>query len=247
MTPDPTSMNRRNNPPDFGEHGRKVASMFNRIAPWYDLLNHTLSLGLDIYWRRQLIRTLKLHSSKTVLDLAAGTLDVSRQLDRQGLCSGIVAMDFSWSMLARGRKKVDPRKVIAVCGDARTLPLPDQSLDSVTIAFGIRNILPREAAYAEIQRVLVPGGRLCILEFGSGQQKIWGGIYNWYLQKILPAIGRLVSSDRSAYVYLADTIRDFPSASALKNELLESGFEQVAFRYLSSGIVCLHLADKGWA
>lgn len=218
--------------------------MFNRISPWYDLLNHTLSLGLDIAWRKRLTASVELGTSNRVLDLAAGTMDVSRQLQRLKPQAGILALDFSLSMLKQGQNKIDPLRVLAVCADAKTIPLPDQSVDCVTIAFGIRNILPRQAAYAEIRRILTPGGRLCILEFGSGRQKIWAGIYNLYLRRILPLIGRLVSRDRAAYTYLAETIAHFPEAEELKKELLDSGFDWVTARPLTSGIVWLHVAQK---
>lgn len=225
------------------DHGRRVASMFNRIASWYDLLNRTLSLGLDRTWRNRLVDSVQLRTSGKILDLASGTMDVSGQL--QSLEEGlkILALDFSLSMLKQGQKKINPLRVLPVCADAHTIPLPDHSVDCVTIAFGIRNILPRDSAYAEILRVLVPGGRLCILEFGSARQKIWGGLYNLYLTRLLPRIGRLVSRDPAAYSYLARTITQFPSAEELRQELLASGFQQVRYESLTSGIVCLHIAD----
>ncbi|MBQ2477175.1 MAG: class I SAM-dependent methyltransferase, partial [Desulfovibrio sp.] len=121
----------------------------------------------------------------------------------------------------------------------------DNSVDSVTIAFGIRNILPRAEALKEMHRVLVPGGRACILEFGSGRDKIWGGLYNVYLTRLLPAIGRLVSRDSGAYAYLARTIMAFPSARELRKEMEDAGFAKVRYEKLTSGIVCLHVGEKG--
>jgi demethylmenaquinone methyltransferase / 2-methoxy-6-polyprenyl-1,4-benzoquinol methylase len=114
----------------------------------------------------------------------------------------------------------------------------------VTMAFGIRNILPRHEAFAEMARVLVPGGRACILEFGSGKQRVWGGVYNVYLDYILPRIGKIISQDASAYTYLADTIRNFPVAEALEEEMREAGFAAAWHIPLTSGIVCLHIAEK---
>ena len=112
------------------------------------------------------------------------------------------------------------------------------------MAFGIRNITPREAAFREMLRVLTPGGRACILEFGSGRERIWGGLYNFYLGRILPRVGRLFSGDTAAYGYLAETINAFPSARALEKELIDAGFASAWHRKLTSGIVCLHLAEK---
>jgi len=114
----------------------------------------------------------------------------------------------------------------------------------VTIAFGIRNILPRTDAYREILRVLAPGGRLCILEFGTGQARIWQGAYNFYLGTVLPRIGRFFSKNPEAYQYLADTIRAFPNARILAGELLDAGFDTVSYEPLSSGIVYIHVAQK---
>ena len=227
------------------EHGKRVSSLFDNIATWYDFLNHFLSLGQDIYWRYRLVRSLRTGSMGAVLDLAAGTLDVSREILRRHPALKVLSMDFSRAMLYSGKKKIANQPLIfPVQADGRALPLPDGCVDAVTIAFGIRNILPRTEAYSEILRVLAPGGRLCILEFGTGQARIWQGAYNFYLGKVLPRIGRFFSKNPEAYQYLADTILAFPHASALAKELRSAGFDKVGYQALSSGIVYIHVAQK---
>ncbi len=230
-------------------HGREVSSMFGRIARWYDLLNHVLSLGQDIYWRHQLVRMARLpkDSEGVVLDLASGTLDVSLEFLRRHPKLRVLSMDFSGPMLLRGRDKIpdrDSHRIFLALADGRRLPLPDACVDCVTIAFGIRNILPRADACAEALRVLRPGGRFCILEFGTGHRRIWRGVYNFYLSSLLPRIGGLISGDSGAYVYLAETIKAFPPAEVLGQELLDAGFSEVYFRPMLSGIVYLHAARK---
>ena len=227
------------------EHGKRVSSLFDNIATWYDFLNHFLSLGQDIYWRYRLVRTLRTGSTGAVLDLAAGTLDVSREILRRHPAQKVLSLDFSRAMLCSGKKKIaNQPSIFPVQADGRALPLPDACVDTVTIAFGIRNILPRTEAYSEILRVLAPGGRLCILEFGTGQARIWQGAYNFYLGKVLPRVGRFFSKNPEAYQYLADTILAFPHASALAKELRNAGFDKVGYQALSSGIVYIHVAQK---
>lgn len=223
-----------------------VGAMFARIAGVYDLLNHLLSLGVDRSWRRELARIAP--DGPLLLDLAAGTLDVSLALQRTRPRAAIIAMDFCLPMLERGEAKlVSPEQKNAIfpcCGDAFQLPLPDNCVDGVTIAFGIRNTRPRPRALAEMLRVLRPGGRACILEFGSAKEKIWGGFYNLYLSGLLPLIGRLIARDKSAYQYLASSIRDFPDAGTFAAEMREAGFVDPRYRKLSGGIVCLHWGGK---
>ena len=231
-------------------HGRQVAAMFGRIAGWYDFLNHTLSLGLDIYWRWRLARAARPEPDGLVLDLAAGTLDVSVALTRQYPGVRVAAVDFTLPMLERGQKKLTgglAARILPVQGDGRQLPLPDESVSAATIAFGIRNIRPRLAAHREVLRALKPGGRFCILEFGTGRRKVWGGLYNFYLDKVLPGLGKLVSGDRAAYRYLAETIRKFPDERQLARELLDAGYARVFHVAMLSGIVYLHVAEKAGA
>ncbi|WP_027723266.1 ubiquinone/menaquinone biosynthesis methyltransferase [Maridesulfovibrio zosterae] len=233
------------------EHGKKVAAMFGRIAGWYDFLNHFLSAGQDVYWRYRLVKLVRPEKNGLVLDLAAGTLDVSVELTRQYPDAKVLAMDFAYPMLSCGKgKKLEGKHekrsgvIAAVQADGKKLPLPDCCLDGATIAFGIRNILPREDAYREVLRALKPGARFCILEFGSGSKRIWKGVYNFYLNKVLPLLGKVVSGDSGAYTYLADTIRSFPDERTLGEELRRSGFDRVMFIPMLSGIVYIHVAEK---
>lgn len=226
-------------------HSQKVSTLFDNIAGWYDFLNHFLSMGQDFYWRKRLVKMIRPGSTGNILDLAAGTLDVSLAIAQQNIARHILAVDFSRSMLEKGRRKIQKHQdIFSIQGDGRCLPLPNCCVDTVTIAFGIRNIVPRTAAYEEILRVLVPGGRLYILEFGTAQTQIWKGLYNFYLHWILPKVGLFFSKDPEAYQYLADTITTFPQARALAQELLNAGFARVLYQPLSSGIVYIHIAQK---
>lgn len=228
------------------QHSKLVAGYFSSIADWYDFLNHFLSFGQDIYWRKRLIRHVRAVDKGIVMDLAAGTLDVSRELLKKNPEVNVLALDYTLPMLARGKYKVEfaGSKIFLAQADGRTLPMPDKSVDSVTIAFGIRNIVPRNEAYKEIIRVLKPGGRLCILEFGTGKRRIWRGVYNFYLTKVLPLIGRLISRDKGAYSYLADTIKGFPASEELALEMKRAGFSRIFYYPLSSGIVYVHVGEK---
>lgn len=233
--------------------------MFGRIAGWYDPLNRLLSCGLDQRWRQCLASTARPGPQHFLLDIAAGTLDVSLALARLYPGTRILAMDFCLPMLERGKRKLGippqsrpapsgkaslSRIILPAAADALRLPLPDACVDAVTMAFGIRNIAPRDRAFREMFRVLVPGGRACILEFGSGRRKIWKGLYNFYLQHVLPLIGKWSSGDGAAYMYLAQSIAEFPPPEKLSAELRAAGFSRVYHVPLTSGIVCLHVAEK---
>lgn len=241
---------RENTANDFAceaKRSQAVSGMFGRIAGFYDFLNRLLSLGVDQYWRKVLASVATPGSGGIILDLAAGTFDVSLALRKRYPTAIVPAMDFCLPMLKTGRKKLKGNNlanILPAVADARALPLVDSSVDCLTMAFGIRNIMPRQAAFLEMLRVLKPGGRACILEFGSGREKIWAGFYNFYLNRMLPLAGRLFSRDKMAYKYLADTICAFPAAVELQQEMLDSGFAKVWYRKLTSGIVCLHVGEK---
>lgn len=228
--------------------------MFGRIAPGYDAANRTLSFGADTLWRRTLVRSVEAAfapgSRREILDLAAGTCDISLALARSVPGASVLAVDFCLPMLLAGRRKIvrsgnyERGRITPLAGDGLRLPLKDNSVDAVTVSFGLRNMLPRDTALEEAFRVLVPGGTFHILEFGSAQGKIWGGLYNVYLTRILPFLGGLIAGDREAYQYLARTISGFPEAPALAGELRAAGFSDVSFRKLWGGIVYLHTGKK---
>lgn len=228
-----------------------VHRIFAHIAGVYDLLNSVLSFGLDALWRRRLADAVKPfppRGTARILDLAAGTMKVSLALARRYPHRNVLALDFCGPMLCKGLSKIrhraEAKRIFPMVADGRKLPLADASVDAVTVAFGLRNIRPREGAYAEALRVLVPGGKFCVLEFGSVQDRILLGTYNLYLAHILPIIGRLVSRDKAAYQYLADTIAAYPAASVLAEEMRLAGFANVKFRVFTAGIVCLHTGEK---
>lgn len=230
-----------------GGNGAAVRGMFGRIAGIYDFLNHFLSFGIDRRWRRALAANVKIGGTGLVLDLACGTFDVALAIARQKPGAKIAALDFCRPMLERGMKKLSGQygsRIFPVEADARNLPLPDACADCVTIAFGIRNIRPRSASLAEMRRVLAPGGRVCILEFSSSRDKILGGVYNFYLNRVLPAVGNALARDRGAYSYLAKTIDAFPAAAEFAREIEEAGFCCVSHIGLTGGIVTLHTAEK---
>jgi demethylmenaquinone methyltransferase/2-methoxy-6-polyprenyl-1,4-benzoquinol methylase len=211
------------------------------------MLNRILSLGCDRFWRARLAGAARSGSTGHILDLATGTFDVALALCARHPDIIVPAVDLCLPMLQKGRSKLRGRnrgRILPIAGDAACLPLPGASVDSITVAFGIRNIRERGTVFAEMLRVLAPGGLACILEFGSGRERIWGGIYNLYLNRLLPGLGKLLSGDDGAYAYLARTIRDFPDAVTLEKELQSAGFARTRFERIFSGIVCLHVAEK---
>ena len=232
----------------------RVAAMFGRIAPGYDQANRVLSFGVDRLWRRRLVREVEASfppgSRRRILDLAAGTYDVSLALAGYVPGAEILAVDFCLPMLRAGKAKIAragayaKRRIVPLAGDGLCLPLRDGCVDAVTVSFGLRNMAPRERALKEALRVLAPGGTFHILEFGSARGRVWGGLYNLYLTRILPFLGGLIAGDREAYRYLARTIGNFPEADALARELLEAGFFEVSAQRLWGGIVYLHTARK---
>lgn len=231
-------------------HARKVTGLFSHIAGMYDAYNRVFSLGFDALWRNRLVELVEPVATRegaVLLDLAAGTLEVTKKLSKKYPHARILAADFCPSMVEAGMGKVEEergRTVLPLVADALALPLADASVDGLTVAFGVRNFKPRETALEECCRVLKPGGRLCILEFGSAQDKILFGLYNWYLRYVLPFFGKLLSKDEDAYQYLADSIVAFPSADSLAEECRKAGFAKVRHQKYTAGIVRIHICDK---
>jgi demethylmenaquinone methyltransferase / 2-methoxy-6-polyprenyl-1,4-benzoquinol methylase len=226
----------------------RIEKMFSGIAPWYDFLNHLLSLRRDVIWRQELVRGLGLGPQAKVLDLAAGTLDVSLEIVRQRPGSLVTAADFSLPMLIKGREKLELAEaaggILPVAADALALPFPGGEFEAVTIAFGVRNLPERIAALREMYRVLRPNGVLAVLEFIPPARGWLQNTYKVYLNFVLPLIGRIFSQHTFAYSYLAESINKFPTAGEFCQEMEEAGFGQVRFRVLTFGIVCLFYGRK---
>jgi demethylmenaquinone methyltransferase/2-methoxy-6-polyprenyl-1,4-benzoquinol methylase len=228
----------------------RIAGMFDAIAPRYDLLNGVLSGGLDRYWRRRAIRSLGFTGAETLLDVCTGTGDVAIAAARATRgARQVLGIDFAGAMLARALEKTRgrglERRVRVVRGDAMNLPVPANTVDGVTLAFGIRNVAGPDAACAELLRVLRPGGRLAILEFGLPVVPAVRPLYLWYFRHVLPRIGRAVSRHDAAYSYLPASVGAFPWGDAFAQILRSQGFNNVKARPLSFGIVYLYTASKG--
>ncbi len=222
--------------------------MFARIARRYDLANRLLSGGIDRWWRRRLVGEVRAAHPGTVLDLATGSGDVAFALGRK-LPPGveIIGMDFCQPMLdeaeAKKRRSGAFSNVSFRQGDGLSLPLADASVDAVTIAFGLRNMADRGRALGEMRRVLRrPEGRLFVLEF-SQPARWFRPLYYFYLRRALPGLAGIITGDRSAYEYLAQTIGGFPDHAGLCDELRASGFSSVMAVRMTMGIVALHKAN----
>jgi len=226
----------------------RVRGIFSKIADRYDVFNAMASLGIDRSWRRELVAACQLTTASRVLDLASGTGDVAFALADLGRPAEVVATDFVPEMLAVAEKKAAERPpavpVSFSVADAQELPFADESFDVVTVAFGVRNFPRRERNFAEVLRVLKPGGRYIILEFSRPTFAPWRGVYHAYLHLAIPAIGGVLTGDRAGFVYLNDSIRQFPTQPELAAELRAAGFTAIAWQDLSGGIVALHTAVK---
>ena len=222
--------------------------MFDAIAPRYDFLNHVLSAGMDRGWRDRAVDALSLSSGARVLDLCTGTGDLAIAIVHRASGATVVGIDFAGEMVRLARVKVTAaaldRRIRLVRGDATSIPLPDGSCDAATIAFGIRNVAEPQRALAELARVIKPGGRLAILEFGEPRIPGIRTLYSWYFRYLLPLIGRLVSNHQSAYSYLPASVGAFPPPSEFSRVLAATGFSHVRAVPLTFGIVYLFTAER---
>ena len=223
-----------------------IAGMFDAIAPRYDALNHILSVGIDRRWRRRAIETLSLRGGETILDVCSGTADLAiAAVRRRGARARlVVGVDLAPRMLEIGHRKLTraglTTAVRLLRGDALRLPVGASRVDAVTVGFGIRNVVDPRAALAEFARVVKPGGRVAILEFGEPRLPGIGNLYLWYFTHVLPRIGRAVSHHSTAYSYLRESVRLFPRPQQFGAWIAEAGFRDVRAVPLSLGIVYLY-------
>ncbi|MBD7995588.1 demethylmenaquinone methyltransferase [Arthrobacter sp. Sa2CUA1] len=218
----------------------EVAAMFDEVAPKYDIVNDVLSMGQTRRWRRLVVDAVGARPGQRVLDLAAGTGTSSEPYADAGV--SVVACDFSLGMLKVGKRRRPDIDFVA--GDATNLPFADESFDAATISFGLRNVNEPQKALEEMYRVTKPGGTLVIAEFSSPVVPVWRTMYTEYLMRALPAIASKVASNPTAYVYLAESIRAWPDQDGLAAWISAAGWQDVAYRNLSGGIVAIHRAVK---
>ncbi len=226
---------------------KQIAQMFDNIAPRYDLLNRLLSLGIDNWWRWRAINQLKSLQPKEILDVATGTGDLALAMMRLNP-DKVMGVDISEEMLAVGREKIRKRglqeKIELRVGDAENLPFDNNSFDAVTVSFGVRNFENLEQGVTELYRVLKPGGKLVVLEFSKPKRFPIKQLFGFYFKYILPTIGRLVSSDDSAYTYLPASVQAFPEGAAFTDILIHSGFKTSQCIELSFGICSIYTGQK---
>jgi len=224
----------------------QVEDMFDNIAPKYDLLNHVLSMKIDVLWRNKLVRWMKNDNPQEVLDVATGTGDLAITIEK-GTGSKVVGLDLSQQMLNVGVIKIKKLKLDGKIsmqkGDAENLPFEDNRFDAVSVAFGVRNFENLTKGLAELRRVVKDNKSVYILEF-SKVEGFMGPFYMFYFRNILPAIGRLVSKDNRAYTYLPDSVNAFPFGEKMKQILLDTGFKKVEYKKLSLGIATIYKATK---
>ncbi|MCK1796633.1 demethylmenaquinone methyltransferase [Streptomyces sp. XM4193] len=218
----------------------EVASMFDDVAARYDLTNDVLSLGQARLWRRAVARAVDARPGERVLDLAAGTGTSALPYAADGAYT--VACDFSLGMLQEGQRRNPQLPFVA--GDGTRLPFADGTFDVVTNSFGLRNFQDVDLALAELLRVTKPGGRVVICEFSQPVWKPFRTVYTEYLMRALPPLARTVCSNPDAYVYLAESVRSWPDQPALAGRLQHAGWQRVAWRNLSGGIVALHRGHR---
>lgn len=234
---------------DFGyervseaEKRRRVAGVFDRVAPSYDLMNDLMSLGLHRVWKAFAVQVARVREGERVLDIASGSGDLARAFAKRVGASGEVWMtDINRAMLARGRDRlVDAGRLLpAVQCDAERLPFPSSYFDCASVAFGLRNMTRKDVALAEMARVLRPGGRLVILEF-SRVARALEKPYEWYSFNVLPWLGGRVAGDAAAYRYLAESIRRHPAQAELAGMMERAGLAQVEYFNLSGGVAAVH-------
>jgi demethylmenaquinone methyltransferase/2-methoxy-6-polyprenyl-1,4-benzoquinol methylase len=223
-----------------------VRAVFDSVAPKYDLMNDLMSLGVHRLWKRIFITALAPSPRRSLLDLAGGTGDISFGWLEAGGGPAILS-DINVAMLSVGRDRALARSHIQnltfLTADAERLPLPDRSVDTVSMAFGLRNCTDKDAVLAEARRVLKPGGRFCCLEFSRVQVEALAPVYDAWSFKVLPRLGRIIAGDADSYQYLAESIRMFPDQATLAGMMRNAGLARVTVQNLTGGIAAIH---TGW-
>jgi demethylmenaquinone methyltransferase/2-methoxy-6-polyprenyl-1,4-benzoquinol methylase len=222
----------------------QVADMFNSIAYRYDFLNRFLSVGIDIWWRKKTINQLKQLAPQQVLDVATGTGDVAIMTRKMLKPRHITGIDISEGMLEIGRKKIEKlglsQQIQLQKGDSENIPFGDNRFDAITVAFGVRNFQNLDKGLKDMYRVLQPGGKLVVLEFSKSKNIL----FNFYMNVVTPAIGKLFSKNKEAYQYLNDSVQAFPEGQTFLTIMHDAGFTQTYLKKLSFGICTIYCGSK---
>jgi len=224
-------------------HPESIRNLFDTIAPRYDLLNHLLSLRRDVYWRKMAVRKLK-GAEGWILDIATGTGDVAIEIVHQnGQKNKVSGLDFSEPMIKAAHRKLMKgglsEKIVLSLGDALSLPFRNNTFSASIVAFGLRNIVKKEQALAEMVRVIQGGGKVIVLEFTLPQKGMMKSLYPIYFRRILPWIGGLISGDQRAYSYLPESVLQFRNPEDYERMMRGAGLENVSFRKLTGGIASI--------
>ncbi len=244
------------------QRAAKVHDLFSRIAPRYDLINDLQSFGLHRYWKRRVIQLAHPQTGQRALDLCCGTGDLALGLARQG--AQATGLDFSERMLSVAAKRTNATCLTApaaaphasrithhaspppllVRGDAQRLPFPDNSFDTVTVGYGLRNLANWRTGLREMQRVAKPGGRLIVLDFGKPDNALWRSLYFGYLRLFVPCLGRIFCGNASAYAYILESLKHYPAQKGVAAHMRELGLVQVQIINLLSGIMSINYGEK---
>ncbi len=236
--------------PGVDKSTERVRDMFAQIAPRYDLMNHLLSLGIDIAWRRRAVRELRLDGTRPILDCCTGTGDLAFMLAKRVRGQvPVIGTDFCPPMLDLAREKhrrhfadltVEFRE-----GDSQQLPFPDGNFQAVTVAFGLRNVQDTDAGLREMTRLCAPGGQVAVLEFSTPTFPVVKQVYQAYFRYVLPKIGqRLAKNDKGAYEYLPNSVVEFPSGRALSERMEQAGLSSVRIHALTCGVASLYIGER---
>ncbi|MBX3421601.1 MAG: bifunctional demethylmenaquinone methyltransferase/2-methoxy-6-polyprenyl-1,4-benzoquinol methylase UbiE [Pirellulaceae bacterium] len=243
-------MNRPSTSAAVDKSGQRVRKMFAQIAPRYDLMNHLLSLGIDIRWRKRVVRELRLDQDRPILDCCTGTGDLALMLaDKVRGRVDVIGTDFCLEMLAVAERKrlarKDKRPVRFMEADSQKLPFPENNFQAVTVAFGLRNVQDTDLGIQEMYRVCAPGGQVAILEFSTPSLVGFKQLYQFYFKHILPRVGQqMAKNNHAAYQYLPESVLEFPSGRQLADRLEACGLRQVCFWPLTFGIATLYIGNK---
>jgi demethylmenaquinone methyltransferase/2-methoxy-6-polyprenyl-1,4-benzoquinol methylase len=225
----------------------QVTNMFDTISKEYDGLNRIISFGIDVKWRKKVVKIVSSHAPENILDIATGTGDLAINLAETG-ASSIIGLDISQGMLDVGKQKILKRqlndKIEMVLGDSENMPFESNTFDAITVAFGVRNFETLEKGLKEILRVLKPGGVFIILETSVPTKSPYKQGYKFYTKYILPLIGKMFSKDQSAYSYLSESASVFPYGDALNNILRKIGFINVEDKPQTFGVATIYTASK---